>query len=91
MTEVAASISSSIYPTAGALTLLLANSVALNAREDSDGDVATQVLKVNIYYANLQYDLLTESPAITMIGLLGSLGGTLGNKEAFFNFAQFFF
>ena len=82
MTRISSSTSYAIYPTKSALTALLAKSANLTERDLNDNDVATAVLKVNIYYADLQYDLLTESPAISIIGLLGTVGGTFGNQKS---------
>ena len=35
-------------------------------------------VKVNVFYADTQYELITESPAISAVNLLSDLGGTLG-------------
>ena len=74
------SISSSTakFPTKSALNDLLQSSDYLNSIEQRDGDLTSKVMKVNIYYENLSYEMLSESAAMTVITLLGGLGGTLG-------------
>ena len=41
-------------------------------------EMRSKVLKVNIYYEFLKYNWLYETPAISVVSLLGGLGGTLG-------------
>ena len=36
------------------------------------------VIKVNLYYDSLSYELSTESPKMTLADLLASIGGNLG-------------
>ena len=75
------SISTSIskYPTRTALNNLIENS-DLNKIQQMEGDLASKVLKVNIYYEKISYEMLSESPSMTLITLLGGLGGTLGKQ-----------
>ena len=77
------SSSSAKFPTTNALNDLLHNSDYLNTIQQKDGDLASKVLKVNIYYENLSYEILSETPAMTLITLLGGLGGTLGEHVLF--------
>ena len=37
-----------------------------------------KILKLNIYYQDMSYQSVTESPAITLVGLISNIGGTLG-------------
>ena len=36
------------------------------------------VIKVNLYYDSLSYELSTESPKMNLVDLLASIGGNLG-------------
>ena len=78
------------YPTSNALTRLLLNPY-LDTIERTGGDVASQVLKVNIFYESLSYEMLSETPSMTVITLLGGLGGTLGEKLSFYKIYSDFF
>ena len=43
-----------------------------------DEKIRNSVLRLNIYYSTLSYEILIESPSQTVVGLLANLGGTLG-------------
>jgi len=43
------------------------------------GDIASEILKVNVFYESMSYEHLNDSAALTLVNLLGGLGGSLGN------------
>ena len=75
------------YPTSNALSRLLWKPY-LDMIERTGGDVASQVLKLNIFYESSSYEMLSETPSMTVVSLLGGLGGTLGKV---INFGNYFF
>ncbi len=44
----------------------------------NDEKIKNSVLRLNIYYSKLSYQILIESPSQSIVGLLANLGGTLG-------------
>lgn len=44
----------------------------------SDQKLKQSVLKVSIYYDSLSYSVVSQSPTMTIVDLLASLGGVLG-------------
>ena len=44
-------------------------------------DIASEILKVNVFYDSMSYEYLNDSAALTLVSLLGGLGGTLGNPD----------
>ena len=38
----------------------------------------TKTLHINVYYSQLEYTLIQETPAMTLTSLIANLGGTLG-------------
>lgn len=44
----------------------------------SDADIFMRVLSVNVFYESFHYSYVSESPAMTIIDLIGSAGGILG-------------
>jgi hypothetical protein len=47
-------------------------------RPINEGTARESVIKVNLYYDSLSYELSTESPKMTLADLLASIGGNLG-------------
>lgn len=71
------STSFSVFPTESAYSRLKSSSAYLRS-EDASGNVNGKLLKVNVFFDEMSYGLYSESPAMTIQGLLGNLGGTLG-------------
>jgi hypothetical protein len=78
------SISFSDYPSRTATTMLLKSSNFLANRLAQGTDITSEILKVNVFYDSMSYEYLNDSAALTLVSLLGGLGGTLGNPD--FNF-----
>ncbi len=85
-------ISSSTYPTEWYAKVLtnntkfntlinkyfdLVNVPFINYTNDYAG-LKNSILRVNIFYEDLRYTLVEDSPAINLVMLLGTLGGNLG-------------
>ena len=50
-------------------------------------DVFTEnTIIMNIYYSDLQYEEISESPKHTVTDLISNIGGTMGIKIQFFHF-----
>jgi hypothetical protein len=71
------------YPTDFYLKFLQLQPNLINrysTRESISQDIKNSVAKLNIFYNEISYTALTESPALTWDTLLSNIGGTLGNK-----------
>ena len=71
------------YPTDFYLQFLQLQPNLINrysTRESISQDIKNSVAKLNIFYNEISYTALTESPALTWDTLLSNIGGTLGKK-----------
>ena len=75
------STSFSEYPSRTAAKMLLKSSNFLANRLAQGNDIASEILKVNVFYDSMSYEYLNDSAALTLVSLLGGLGGTLGNPD----------
>ncbi len=73
------STSFSDYPSRTATKVLLDSSNHLANLLAQGGDIASEILKVNVFYESMSYEHLNDSAALTLVNLLGGLGGSLGN------------
>ena len=72
-------LSTASYPTNFYLNwLLLQNTLTSKYSTKSNNSIQVSVAKINVFYNDMFYMSLTESPAITWDILLGTIGGTLG-------------
>ena len=69
----------SVYPSRTASKMLLNSSSFLANRVTDGKDISSEILKVNVFYDSMSYEYLNDSAALTLVDLLGGLGGTLGN------------
>ena len=48
------------------------------AYDETSSDFGKRYLVMNVFYADLSFTIISESPAMTDLALIGNLGGTLG-------------
>ncbi len=65
------------------------NYTTINYTNNYEG-LRNSVARLNVYYEDLQYVLVDETPSITIIILLGTLGGNLGKKQILIPRSQYF-
>ena len=73
------STSFSRYTSRTASKVLLNSSNFLANLAAGGKDISSEILKVNVFYDSMSYEYLNDSAALTLVNLLGVLGGTLGN------------
>lgn len=74
------SISTDFYPTAHYANQLLQNELimALYSQKNFSYGLGNQIIKLNIYLESLSYTEITEAPAIDVITLFSTIGGSIG-------------
>lgn len=79
------SVHTTSYPSSTYLQLLLQQSSLISKYSSSTKSspnfssyVSSSIAKINVFYSDISYDALIESPSITWDVLLGNIGGSLG-------------
>jgi len=49
--------------------------------EISDSELSLRLLLLNVYFERLEYTMISQTPSMTVIDLVSSIGGLMGNKN----------